>query len=385
MRKIFYICNYNDQTNESNESNKRYCALSAVNKVDYICDCLNKDKYSVEIISPSWTEGKRFIKGRKYQYNNKIIKEFPSFGTRSIITKAIDFFLIKFLFSIYILKTVKRDDIMICYHSLGYSWILLFLKRIVGFKLIMEVEEIYGDVMNSSKIREKEMNYLKKTDAYIFSTELLEKLINIEDKPNVVIYGTYKIEKKRTIRLGGDSDKINIVYAGTFDPRKGGAAAAVAAAAYLGDRYRLHILGFGSEVEKRSLLKQIELIKCSKNCAEIIYVGSLTGEKYIEYIQNCRIGLATQTNDCRFNDTSFPSKILSYLANGLEVVSTRIKVVECSKVGKYVHFYDCQTPDCIAEAVKKIEANKLNDNEQVIDTLNKQFCIDINRMINSLC
>ena len=89
-------------------------------------------------------------------------------------------------------------------------------------------------------------------DAYIFPTEFLDHLVNTKYKPSVTIYGTYQREMDRNCNifrenLQGKSDAtIHCVYAGTLDPRKGGAVAA-AAAEYLPECYHIHILGFGSE------------------------------------------------------------------------------------------------------------------------------------------
>ena len=41
------------------------------------------------------------------------------------------------------------------------------------------------------------------------------------------------------------------VYAGTYDPRKGGVLAAVAAGQYLDDKYHIHIIGFGDEQDEK--------------------------------------------------------------------------------------------------------------------------------------
>lgn len=43
------------------------------------------------------------------------------------------------------------------------------------------------------------------------------------------------------------------------------------------------------------------------------------------------------------------------MANGLRVVSVRIPVVEESGIGKCVYYYDEQTPENIAKAIKSID------------------------------
>ena len=42
-------------------------------------------------------------------------------------------------------------------------------------------------------------------------------------------------------------------------------------------------------------------------------------------------------------DYSFPSKIITYMANGLRVVSANIRSVKSSLVGEYLTYYDNNT------------------------------------------
>ena len=98
--------------------------------------------------------------------------------------------------------------------------------------------------------------------------------------------------------------------------------------------------------------------------AKITYDGLLSGEEYIKFIQSCDIGLSTQNPNGKYNDTSFPSKILSYMANGLRVVSVRIPVVEESGIGKCVCYYDEQTPENIAKAIKSIDFSEEYDSRK---------------------
>lgn len=58
----------------------------------------------------------------------------------------------------------------------------------------------------------------------------MNDMFNLACKPYALEYGVYKCSKSLSERF--DDGKIHIVYAGTFDPSKGGKAA-VEAAAYL--------------------------------------------------------------------------------------------------------------------------------------------------------
>lgn len=175
---------------------------------------------------------------------------------------------------------------------------------------------------------------------------------------------------------------IHCVYAGTLDSRKGGAAAAVAAAEYLPSNYHVHILGFGSEKEKNGMRDSVAEIAL-KTKARVSYDGLLSGERYIRFIQSCDIGLSTQDPSAAFNTTSFPSKILSYMANGLRVVSIRIPAVEKSNVGNMLYYYDKQTPIEIAKAILSVNVQDGYDSRETIMELDKKFQKEIKKLLGA--
>lgn len=378
MEKIFYMAYYNS----TNSSERRNAVLSSVNKMNYICEALENNGYNTEIVSASGTTEKKFCKSKKVNLTDKTtLKLFSSLPRLNRIVSVIDRVILKTKLFLYMIKNTNKDSIVMVYHSLGYMSIVKRLKKLKGFKLIIEAEEIYGDVIGDEKTSQKEYNFFKIADGFIFPTELLSEKVNTEKKPEVIIYGTYHIEKELP-KLFSDG-KIHCVYAGTLDPRKGGAIASAESALFLNENYHIHILGFGNEKEKAETLNTIDSIS-KKSKAKITYDGLLSGEEYIKFIQSCDIGLSTQNPNGKYNDTSFPSKILSYMANGLRVVSVRIPVVEESGIGKCVYYYDEQTPENIAKAIKSIDFSEEYDSRKTIGVLDKAFICDLKTMLKGL-
>ena len=80
-------------------------------------------------------------------------------------------------------------------------------------------------------------------------------------------------------------DVIHCVYAGTFDPIKGGALTSAMIAEYLPSNYHIHILGFGTEKQVSDIIDQIEIIN-SKSMATLTYDGMLTGESFNRFISS---------------------------------------------------------------------------------------------------
>lgn len=378
MKKIFYMAYYNS----TNSSERRNAVLSSVNKMNYICEALENNGYNTEIVSASGATEKKFCKSKKVKLTDKTtLKLFSSLPRLNRIVSVIDRVILKTKLFLYMIKNTNKDSIVMVYHSLGYMSLVKRLKKLKGFKLIIEAEEIYGDVIGDEKTSQKEYEFFKIADAFIFPTELLSEKVNTEKKPEVIIYGTYHIEKELP-KLFSDG-KIHCVYAGTLDPRKGGAIASAESALFLNENYHIHILGFGNEKEKAEMLNTIDSIS-KKSKAKITYDGLLSGEEYIKFIQSCDIGLSTQNPNGKYNDTSFPSKILSYMANGLRVVSVRIPVVEESGIGKCVYYYDEQTPENIAKAIKSIDFSEEYDSRKTIGVLDKAFLCDLKTMLKGL-
>ena len=378
MEKIFYMAYYNS----TNSSERRNAVLSSVNKMNYICEALENNGYNTEIVSASGTTEKKFCKSKKVKLTDKTtLKLFSSLPRLNRIVSVIDRVILKTKLFLYMIKNTNKDSIVMVYHSLGYMSLVKRLKKLKGFKLIIEAEEIYGDVIGDEKTSQKEYEFFKIADAFIFPTELLSEKVNTEKKPEVIIYGTYHIEKELP-KLFSDG-KIHCVYAGTLDPRKGGAIASAESTLFLNENYHIHILGFGNEKEKAETLNTIDSIS-KKSKAKITYDGLLSGEEYIKFIQSCDIGLSTQNPNGKYNDTSFPSKILSYMANGLRVVSVRIPVVEESGIGKCVYYYDEQTPENIAKAIKSIDFSEEYDSRKTIGVLDKAFICDLKTMLKGL-
>lgn len=375
MKNIYYIGYY------SNDSNRNF-VLSAKNKMDYIIEVMNSLSYKVNIISASGGKKQSFkyLKKEKEKLTMNELNVSSAICTTSRFLSKIVLVKIKLDIILFFLFHIKRNDKVIVYHSLGYYKILAILKRIIGFKMILEVEEIYSDVTGNEKTRAKELAFFKLADAYIFPTELLDQYVNTEHKPSTIVYGTYKVEKERGHKFNKEDGKIHLVYAGTFDPRKGGVSVATATGEYLDKNFHIHILGFGSEEEKKVLKKQIEEVN-SKNGATVTMDGLLSGEDYIRFLQSCNAGFSTQNPDADFNDTSFPSKVLSYLSNGLRVVSVRIQALEESKVGDFLYFYDGNDPKKIAETIKSINFDEAYDSRELISQLDKEFTDNLKKIL----
>lgn len=358
----------------------RVSAMPLINKMDYIADAINQAGFDVHIVSPSWSTGNgekvTAQKGGTIQLHpHKKVTFCPTFNTENKLTGYLKIIYSLIWLFFWLVKNVKRNEKILLYHVQWLSLPIRWAKKIKGFQLILEVEEIYGDVSAIHPyFNILENKLLASADYYVLSTELLAQKI-ISNKPYIIIYGEYKIYQKLS-KLPKDG-KIHLLYAGIIDTHKAGAFNAVEAARYLGENYVLHVIGFG---EIDLLKKKISEVNALNGC-HVIYDGTLNGDDYIKYCQKCHIGLSTQNMDGEYLNSSFPSKILSYMALGLVVVSCNIECVKISKIGELIYYYNNNNPKEIAEAIRSIDFNNLHDSASEIQKLNDEFVIKLNRLL----
>lgn len=376
MKEIKYVGYYYFQ-NELNRNG----SLAAINKMNYISEAIQKCGYKVKLISPSIVTDKhsKLSARNKVKVNDNFeVLLAPSLGAKNRVIRHLSFRFSQLWLFFNLLTKTKKNEELIVYHSLSLMTIILLAKKIKGFKLILEVEEIYQDVVNCSKFKRKqEYAFFKNADKFLFPTILLNEKINPNNKPFALIHGTYHAEKDYNVKF--NDDKIHIVYAGTFEPKKGGATAA-AATEYLPENYHIHIIGFGSKEQTQEIKNLIDVVN-QKSKATVTYDGLLKGEDYIKFLQKCQIGLSTQNPDASYNDTSFPSKILSYIANGLRVLTVRIKAIETSAIGNDVFYYDKQTPEEIANSILKIDFSKPYESREIIKSLDSNLIKQLSELL----
>lgn len=354
---------------------KRNYVTSASNKLEYIAKSIASFGEHVKIISMSQVQELNFkyYKSEKKQVAKGVsLQLFSSWGCTNSILKKIRVLWQLIAMFFYLILHCKEKDTIIVYHSLGYFDIIRWAKKLRNFKLILEVEEIYSDVSQmASYWRKLEFKMFDIADAFIFSNDFLDERINKHHKPSTVIYGTYQVEPKRIEKF--NDGKIHVVYAGTFDPNKGGAQAAISAAEYLPENYHIHICGFGAPQDIDNVKSLIRDYR-KKSKATITYDGLKKGPEFIDFLQSCHIGLSTQKPEGEYNNTSFPSKILTYMANGLAVVSIRIPVLENATISQAITFYNEQSGLSLATAIQNA---LLVDNRKIVDKLNNNFINNI--------
>lgn len=365
---IYYIGYYNcDKIRNEN----RIISPASENKTNYIVSVLDEiceDDFVV--VSPAETRLSRVVKGKKLRISDKcLLKTFMSFCSKNKLIRGLGHFVTKLSLIFYLLANVSSEDHLIVYHSLLLMNSVKLVKKLKKCKLTIEVEELYSDVLNDDELKVEEVDYLQLADNYIFVTSFLGEEVNKEGKRSIVVNGTYKPVPDTANHF--NDEKIHVVYAGTFRYGKG-VTTAISCAEFLDDNYVMEIMGTGSQSDIQLVKNMVEETSRKTKC-KINYVGLKSGNDFDSYIQACHIGLSPQQVDAKFNSTSFPSKILMYMSNGLRVVSVKIPAVETSVVGDYITYYDSQDAEKIAQAVMSVDFDDDYDSRLILDKLHTGF------------
>ena len=361
---------------------QRQNSPAADTKIDYVVNALNRAGYDVDIISFTPVTCKAgFVKGVRIISGRNAVKYFPCFGRgASIVGKLYNRILYKSTLFLWGLLNLHKCEKIIVYHSLHSDAIFLKLAKLLHLRIVGEIEEIYQDVHPQTKaVSKREYDFIKGCIAYIFPNTVLNERLNPTNKPYLVIHGIYQLADNEKKKIG---DKIDILYSGTFDPVKGGANSAIDMATYLSDSYRLHITGFGTAEELAAVSEKVVLAKQTSK-AEILFHGFLDNEAYKDLLRRCVIGLCSQDPRTPLNLTSFPSKILQYMANGVIVVSGKNKAIEDSRVSSCLYLYEEHTPQKIAECVMSISEFDTSKQDDLLKSLDEELPNELQILLNS--
>lgn len=373
---VYYLGYYYTDTNVSKDA-----SWAQSRKMDYIIQSLINENIDVHVLSCAYYGTFKHYYNRGFTTTIRphfVFTKFPELKYRTIVGKVFSRLLL-YVALIFRLMRIKKGDTLIVYHSVMVSKIIYYLRKIKKLHIITEVEEIYAlafpDKYNSE---EEEIKSLSVSDGFIFVNDLLYTYIKA-DKPWTPVYGSYRsCRSMRSDYLFSDN-KIHIVYAGSFSMHKGGVFHAVNSAIYLDDKYEMHILGYGDDASVKNLNELIDRINVTSQC-KVHYHGMLSGWEYDNFLLSCDIGLNPQ-NSGKYMETAFPSKVLSYLSHGLNVVTTDLKSLSVSNVADLLMFTEEPTPERIAEAILKIDIKPKDFIYSRIETLDMNFRKDLVAMI----
>lgn len=249
-------------------------------------------------------------------------------------------------------NTKKADRIIIC--DASYVSIMPFvvlLKKLFNIKVVAIVADIY-DYM-SSKVNNKKKNLFikilskinekcfKSYDFFVLLTEQMNQIVNLKNKPYVVMEGIYDSNDSFKSIPIVNSKKKNIVYTGSLNERYGIKTLVNEFMKVKDNNLILEIYGNGDSI---SFIEEK-----AKEDIRIIYKG-LKSKEEIKLIQkNAFLLINPRSNNEEYTKYSFPSKTMEYMASETPVLMNKLDGVP-DVYYDYVYVIE----DTISDSIKKI-------------------------------
>jgi glycosyltransferase involved in cell wall biosynthesis len=267
---------------------------------------------TIKIVSMGTPEKKGVFKASEQKINEKItIQYLKGFQFNQILN-----IFIYFLYLIFYLSKLKKTDKVIIYNFIPKQTLpILFMKKIVGFTLVAQVEELYSS-KNYSLLKNK-LNQLvewlafRVCDSFILVNSLI-KDERIKEKPFIISQG-YSFSKIDSLPKNSSNDSI-ILYSGRLD-YEGGVDIFLDSLKYLEKEVKVIITGKGMYES------HIYNLTVPQNVT-VEYKGFVDKEVYEEILTSSTLCINPIRLNSEFSKMSFPSKVLQYLSFGNKVVSS---------------------------------------------------------------
>lgn len=371
MKQIYYIGQY------SNFKNTRNLRIhpSTITKMNYILSALKKANLKVHIFSTAETCNTFFClysREKIFIDDYETITYINTFGGPTIFVKVFSRIWAMVQLFFFLLIEVRQNDKVLVYHGMLYKWpikIALIFKKI---NFYFEVEELYCAVKLRSIIKiQKEIKYLQNAKGYILVNDLIADKCAFINKPIAICYGDYSMT---TLKKGSFSDEnIHLVYAGLIEGKSSDVYLAIQTMCHLPTNYKLHILGYGTPKNIKTLKEKVLELNDLLGNECITYDGCLSGMEYFSFLSKCDIGLCTRVLDDRHSVYTFPSKVLVYLGNNLITICSPISSVIHSQVSNYIVFTKNITSQSIADSVLSIKKKQNIVTGNILNLLDEKF------------
>ena len=355
--------------------------------VDFIVESLTANSIEPHIISPRLVSGDEpSLQEGRITIENGGVVTFPFSLKNRGTTRPRGLGLIRLWW--WLIKTIltntKPGERVIVYHSMRYIVPVYLLQLFGRIRVILYVGEFFQTLYPMRRWKRRlENSYIKGADAYILVTQLLvDQVEQLRTKPfdYAVLYGPY-VREQSLVQEKEYVEIIRLLYVGKISKDKG-IERTLQLAQYLDDRFEIRILGYCESYDEEFLRTTIAESNATHRC-KITFDGLKHGIEYKMYVQSCDLGLVLQDMDASYNANSFPSKILSFISNGLEVLAPAIPTIATSPLAHSLYLYEDEAPEAIAQTIRDIDFTQRRSNPGVLDNLKNTFIEELRSLIKS--
>ena len=274
------------------------------------------------------------------EHNNGINYIYLPFINLPIIKNVMIFIMSLFHTIRWILKHKKQQRFVICDPlNLSLTVGALMACKLMREKVAVIVTDLPNLMINQKKLSIKGWLYRKlvtsilfKFDKYILLTAQMNKVVNPNNNPSIVMEGIVDLNMQTSTNLISNkaAEKI-LIYAGGIYEMYGIKNLILAFLKLTDINLRLHIYGAGEMEEDMP-----EFIKLD---SRIKYLGSVENEKVVANLSKATLLINPRPTTEIFTQFSFPSKNMEYMVSGTPLVTTKLPGMPL-EYNQFVYLFD---------------------------------------------
>ena len=313
---------------------------------------------------------KIFFKNSVYVFENEKCGINAGFINLPILNYITQFITLKLIIHKYIKKNMNEKIMVVSYNNyLPISLVLMHGTKRKNILSCNVIADLYGKLAVGiahrndgivGRLREiidnKQNELSSKHDVYVLLTKYMADVLEISDKPYVVMEGMYSenTETRRKSQYNTKKNGIrNIFYAGTVGFQYGIEHLLRAFSMIEGDNYRLQIAGNGDAVE---LVKKYAALD-----KRITYLGYITPDEVEEYQKSATVLVNPRTSEYEFVKYSFPSKNMECLASGKPYIAHNL-ICDPEEYHSFIQYPVDESDDALARKI--VEVCSLSEEER---------------------
>lgn len=295
------------------------------------------------------------------------------------------------------IREVGEKNVFLITYDLHYGISLAVdrvLKRYPEIKSCLVMPDMPTAVLESSsggnvRLKDRVIAQLKAKSisvykSYVFITEQMSDLVNVKDKPYVVVEGIYdhQLPELETCH----QEKKVVLYTGQLNPVYGLNNLIEAFLHIISehDNYELWFCGAGPMTQK---IQEIE-----KRHPQIKYLGYCNNEEIRSYQEQSTVLINPRQNTGEYTKYSFPSKTMDYLASGRPMIGYQLDGIP-EEYDPYICYVEDNSVQTLEETILRVcelsdeERNRIADSARrfIITQKNpKTQCVKIIDMLKKL-
>jgi len=334
-----------------------------------------------------------FYKRKSKEISNNLIIRYVTLINLPIIKNIMVMFSIFISVLFFGVKNRKKHSVILMGNISARTCLPAMLAaKLMNLKICPMVPEapmyytftnIANPIKKASRILNSKINSMiqNKFDGYIFFTKEMDKLINQNNKPYIIIEGIINkadfVFENETIK---ESKKV-IMYAGTLHLKYGIKKLIDAFKLINIKNSELWIFGIGDYLD--------EIKKISKSNENIQYKGSCSREEILKNECRATILVNPRSSDEEFTKYSFPSKTIEYMASGTPFLTARLPGIP-DEYFDFVYTFIDETIEGMAKTMEEVlskqsdELNVFGKKARNYVLENKDYLVQSKKIINFL-